>query len=184
MRLRGALLALLLLPLCAAGSVQGADHPVVDAAWVNVTDEALEVNARVAYPVDERIGKVLEGGATVRLDLELDVSRDNRYWFDATVVEATLRRALSWNPLTLRFELKDQDGLRSFDSLQDALAAAGVVDAWLVELGEPLHVQTNYRVRVRATLRRGTMATSLRSLFPWTDNGVRRSEWSTWTLPR
>jgi hypothetical protein len=184
MRLRGALLALLLLPLYAAGAVQGADQPVIDAAWVNVADEALEVNARVVYPEDERMGAVLEAGATVLLDLELDVAREHRYWFDDTVVEATLRRALSWNPLTLRYELKDDDELRSFDSLQDALAEAGVVDAWMVGLGEPLDVDSIYRVRVRATLRRGSLSSSFRSLLPWTDNGVRRSEWSTWTLPR
>lgn len=183
MSLRAALIALLL-PLCAVASVQGADRPVVDAAWVNVTGTTLEVNARVVYPEDERMSAALAGGATVQLDLQVGVARKSRYWFDADVVEATLRRALSWNPLTLRFELKDDAGLRSFDTLQEALDAAGVVDAWPVELREPLHEGARYSVRVRATTRRGNLASSLKALLPWSDGGIQHSEWSTWTLPR
>ncbi len=184
MKLQGVLVALMLLPLHAAASVQGADRPMVDAAWVNVTDEAVEVNARVAYPEDERVATVLSGGATVHLDLKVEVFRESRYWFDATVVEATLRRTLSWNPLTQRFELKDDAGLRSFHTLQEALDAAGVVDAWVVQLEKPLDAGATYRVRVRATSRRGRLVSSFKALFPWTDDGVRHSEWSTWTLPR
>jgi hypothetical protein len=181
--LRAALIALLL-PLCAAASVQGAERPVVDAAWVEVTDTTLAVNARVVYPEDERMSAALAEGATVHLDLEVGVARMSRYWFDAGVVEATLRRGLSWNPLTLRFELKDDAELRSFHTLPEALAAAGVVDAWVVTLREPLDAESKHRVRVRATSRRGSLATSLKALLPWSDGGVRHSEWSTWTLPR
>ncbi len=183
MSLRTALIALLL-PLCAAASVQGADRPVVDAAWVNVTDTTLEVNARVVYPEDGRMSAALAEGATVKLDLQVTLARKSRYWFDANVVEATWRRALSWNPLTLRFELKDDAELRSFHTLQEALDAAGIVDAWAVELREPLDAGANYRVRVRATTGRGSLATSLKAMLPWSDGGIRHSEWSTWTLPR
>jgi len=181
--LRAAFIALLL-PLCAAASVQGADRPVVDAAWVNVTDTTLEVNARVVFPQDERMSAALAEGATVHLDLQVGVARKSRYWFDADLVETTLRRALSFNPLTLRFELKEDAGLRSFDSLQEALDAAGMVDAWPVALREPLDAEGVYRVRVRATTRRGNLASSLKALLPWSDGGIRHSEWSTWTLPR
>lgn len=184
MKLQGALVALLLLPLDADGAVPGADRPAVDAAWVTVTDEAVEANARVVYPEDERMSAALAGGATVHLDLQVDVSRQSRYWFDATVVEATLRRTLSWNPLTLRFELKDDAQLRSFHTLQEALDAAGIVDAWAVQLREPLDTEATYRVRVRATSRRGSQVSSFKALLPWSDGGVRHSEWSTWTLPR
>ncbi|MDQ2641193.1 MAG: DUF4390 domain-containing protein [Pseudomonadota bacterium] len=183
MSLRAACIALLL-PLCAAASVQGADRPFVDAAWVNVADTGLEVNARVVYAEDERMSAALADGATVHLDLQVGVARKSRYWFDADVVEATLRRALSWNPLTLRFELKDDAELRSFDSLQEALDAAGIVDAWSVALREPLDPEARYRVRVRATARRGNLGSSLKALLPWSDDGIQHSEWSTWTLPR
>lgn len=179
---RAALIALLL-PLFAAASVHGADKLAVDAAWMNVTDTTLEVNARVVYPEDERMSAALAEGATVHLDLEVGVARKSRYWFDSGVVEATLRRALSWNPLTLRFELKDDAELRSFDTLQQALDAAGVVDAWAVPLREPLDADAKYGVRVRATTRRGSLASSLKALLPWSDGGIRHSEWSTWTLP-
>jgi hypothetical protein len=72
MSLRAACIALLL-PLCAAASVQGADRPFVDAAWVNVADTGLEVNARVVYAEDERMSAALADGPTVPLDLEVVV---------------------------------------------------------------------------------------------------------------
>jgi hypothetical protein len=41
----------------------------------------------------------------------------------------------------------------------------------------------NYRISVRAGVRRGRLPASLRALMFWTDDWRRVSEWYTWSLP-
>jgi hypothetical protein len=186
MRLHAGLFALLLLPLAAAGSSRDPDEFQVDSTWVNVRGAVFEVNARVLYPQDERLRSALESGATVHFDLQAVVEKKSRYWFDNTMVDVTLRRALNWNALTQRFVLKDAGtgAQRDLDSLDQALEAAGQIENWPVIVETQLDPNATYRIRVRAGYRRGNVPASLRVLMPWSDGWSRRTDWNAWTLPR
>lgn len=184
--LRSVLCALMLLPLLAVQPARGAEKLTVESAWVNVRGAVFEVNARIVYPVDKRMREALADGATVHFDLQAVVEKDSRYWFDTELVDVILRRALSWNALTQRFELKAESSseLSSFDTLEAALAATGEVVNWPVVVETQLDPDANYRIRVRAGYRRGSLPSSLNALLPWSDGWNRRSEWSSWILPR
>jgi Domain of unknown function (DUF4390) len=186
MSLRSGLFALLLLPLAAAAAEQADGKWLLDSAWVNVRGAVFEVNARAAYPVDERVRTTLDAGATVYFDIQALVEKKSRYWFDDTLVDVTLKRALTWNALTRRYELKElADGeLRTFATLEHAVVAAGEVVNWPVIVEPQLDQDANYRIRVRAGYHRGSLPASLQALLPWSDGWNRRSEWSSWTLPR
>ena len=56
------------------------------------------------------------------------------------------------------------------------------VDGWPVMV-EPQLTAGNYRISVRAGVRRGRLPASLRALMFWTDDWHRVSEWYTWSLP-
>jgi hypothetical protein len=184
MRLRAGL-ALLLLPLLAMQSALGADIEV-KSVWVNVRDAVFELNARTEFPLDARVQAALDAGATINFDLQAVVEEENRYWFDNTLVDVVLRRALSWNALAQRYVLHDlrSDEQSSFTSLEDALLAAGEVIDWPIAVEPQLDPKSTYRIRVRAGYRRGSLPRSLRALVPWSDGWNRRSDWNAWTLPR
>jgi len=186
MSLRMALLALLLLPLAAAGQARASTEVFqVSSAWVNVNGGVFEVNARIDYPVEDRVKAALDAGASVHFDLECVVEARSRYWLDDEMVDVVFRRALSWNALTQSYVLKDVDGSeqRTFPTLPEALAAAGQVTDWPVVVEPQLDPDETYHIRVRASYRRGSPA-RLRNLLPWFDGWNRRTEWHSWILPR
>jgi hypothetical protein len=182
---RSALFALLLLPLVAAEPARAAD-PKVESAWVNVRGAVFEVNARTGFPADKRVRTALESGVTIDFDLQAVVEKQNRYWFNTTLVDVILRRSLAWNALAQRYLLKDEHSgqQRSFITLDEALVAAGEVVDWPVVVEPQLDPDATYSIRVRAGYRRGGLPASLTVLMPWSDGWNRRSKWYAWTLPR
>lgn len=185
MSLRSGLVALLL-PFVAVAMAQAADAQFkLRSAWVNVRDAVFEVHARVDFPPDERLQEALDAGASVYFDLDCLVIRQNRFWIDSTLVDATLTRELTWNGLTQRYVLRERESSeqQSFATLAEALAAAGEVNDWPVVVEPQLDEDATYTIRVRAGYRRGNPP-RLRGLLPWLDGWNRRTDWHAWALPR
>lgn len=180
------LLALLLLPLLAAGTVRAAERIVVDPAWVNVRGGVFEVNARTNFPADDTLRTALLDGATINFDLQAVVEKQRRYWLDATLVDVILRRELTWNAVSQLFVLKEADRgeQRTFATLEEAVAAAGVIEDWPVVVEPQLDPDAIYQIRVRAGYRRGRLPGSLSKVMFWSDGWSRSSKWNEWILPR
>lgn len=186
MNLRSTLAALLLLPFLAVAFARAGEGDFeVRSAWVNVRDSVFEVNARIDYPVDQRVQAALDAGASVHFDLACMVVKQNRYWLDDNIVDVTLSRELSWNGLTQRYVLREAERTeqQSFATLDEALAAAGQVVNWPVVVEPQLDNDATYIIRVRAGYRRGSPA-RLRALMPWLDGWSARTDWHAWVLPR
>jgi hypothetical protein len=187
---RVVLLSLLLLaPWMGAARAAAANAPgeiTVQTAYVNVRNGVFELNARTVYPLNNDVREALNNGVTIHLELQAVISRERRYWVDATLVDVTLRRELSWHEVSQRFILRDVDRgeQQMFVSLDQALAAAGVVTDWPVVVEPQLDSASTYTIGVRAAIRRGRLPDSLRALFFWSDSWNRSSEWYSWTLPR
>lgn len=183
-----ALAGLLLLGwLLAGGAPARAAAPIeVQSAWVNVRGGVFELNARTIFPLNEDVRAALADGATIDLDLQAVVDRKRRYWLDATLVDAILRRELSWNAVSQRYVLKElaTGEQRSFLAIDEALIAAGQVENWQVVVEPQLDPESTYEIRVRAGIRRGRLPASLRAVMFWSDGWNRRSRWYAWILPR
>ena len=106
----------------------------VRSAYVNVDDGVFQLFARVAYPVNDDIRAALKDGLTLTFDLDVGVARERRFWFDADVVEYTLRRELAYHAVSDRYVTRDVDPRNgeqhSYATLEEALEALGTVDAW------------------------------------------------------
>jgi hypothetical protein len=184
---RGFLTTFSLLALAAAGSSRGdALEGVLEvrSAYVNIDHGVFLLHARVEYPVGPAIRGALRDGITLAFDLDARVDRERRFWFNANIVDLTLRRELSYHAVSDRYVVRDvrsgdQD---TFATLDEALEFLGKVDAWPI-LVEPQLDGGNYAISVRAGVRRGRLPASLRALLFWTDDWARQSEWYTWSLP-
>lgn len=172
--------------LCLMAAVAPAQNIVVQSAFVNVQGGAFDLNARIIFPLNIDVRNALSDGATVSLELRAVVDRRRRYWFDAELVDARLRRELSWNAVSQRYILREEGSTeqQSFTALDQALSAAGQVRAWPVVLEQQLDPESTYAIRVRASIRRGRLPDTLRTLMFWSDGWNFGSEWYSWILPR
>jgi len=161
----------------------------VSSAYAVPENGVYQLFARVAYPVNDDIRAALKDGLTLTFDLDVVVSRERRFWMDEGVAEYTLRRELSYHAVSDRYVARDMDARNggeqhSYATLEEALQALGTVDAWPFLLSPQLTANRQYRVSLRAGVRRGRLPDTLRVLLFWTDDWHRESEWFSWSLPR
>jgi hypothetical protein len=180
--LAGALLVVLSNTLALADALDGVLQ--VSSAYVNFDQGVIQLYARVQYPVNPAIREALQDGVTLTFDLEARVDRVRHLWFNANVVDLTLRRELAYHVVTDRFVVRDvrSGDQKSFETLQEALSYLGKVEAWPI-LVEPQLDGGRYIISVRAGVRRGKLPASLRALLFWTDDWQRVSKWYSWFLP-
>jgi hypothetical protein len=186
--LTAALAALLLAAQCCpvAQADEADGRLAVRTAYVNVRGGVFELNARATYPLNDDIRMALADGVTVNIELQTQVHRKRRFWFDSTLVDVTLRRDLSWHAVSERYILRETGTgeQQVYTTLDQALEAAGVVENWPVVVEPQLDPDSTYTISVRAGVRRGRLSDALRTLIFWSDSWNRSSEWYTWTLPR
>src|ERR1700758_735999 len=66
----------------------------VRSAYVNIDNGVFLLHARVEYPSNPAIRAALGDGVTLTFDLDTRVERERRLWFNASIVDLTLRREL------------------------------------------------------------------------------------------
>ena len=156
----------------------------VRSAYVNINKGVFLLHARVEYPLSEALRGALKDGVTLTFDLDARVDRERHFWFNANIVDLTLRRELSYHAVSDRYVVRDTRSRdqESFSTIDEALDYLGKVDAWPI-LVEPQLDGGNYTISVRAGMRRGHLPASLRAILFWTDDWARVSEWYTWSLP-
>jgi hypothetical protein len=160
----------------------------VRSAYVKPEQGVFQLFARVTYPVNDDIRAALKDGLMLNFDLDVVVSRERRFWVDETVAEYTLRRELLYHAVSDRYVARDVDDRNldqhSYATLEEALEALGTVDAWPFLLSPQLSTNRQYRVALRAGVRRGRLSDTMRVLLFWTDDWHRESEWFSWSLQR
>jgi hypothetical protein len=159
----------------------------IESAFINVTDGVYQLHAQIRYPVSEEAVTALREGVSLSYDLEVEVVRDRRFWLDAGVIAIRLPRELSYQPVSERYVMRDPldgDEQKSYPTLEAALQDLGRIEGWPILVASQLAMEGEYRVRVRASMRRGRLTDALRTLMFWTDDWQRESEWYSWLLPR
>jgi hypothetical protein len=173
-------------------SAQSVSSPINDAleiqsGFVNVVNGVYQLQVRVRYPMNDEDLRALQQGVSLFYDVDLEVTRERRFWTAANVVNLSLRRELSYHSVSERYLVKDPQGVveaRSFESFEEALADLGKVDGWPILVSAQVSEDGEYFVNVRAVVRRGRLTDALRALMFWSDDWQRRSEWYSWSLPR
>jgi Domain of unknown function (DUF4390) len=177
---------ILLLSAWAAGVYADALDGVLEvrSAYVNIDNGVFLLHARVEYPVTPAIRAALRDGVTLTFELDTRVERERRLWFNASIVDLTLRRELMYHAVTDRYVVRNvKTGQQeNFPTLDEAITYLGRIDSWPI-LVEPQLNGGSYLISVRAGVRRGRLPASLRALFFWTDDFRRVSEWYSWSLP-
>ncbi len=174
---------MLLAPLVrAAGPLDGEFQ--IHSAFVVIEQGVVKLNAHIEYPDNDRILSALQDGVTLTFDVDVTINRVRRLWFNATVLDTTLRRELKYHAVTNRFLVLNEKGVEqgSFAKLEDALASVGHIEDVPVSVTAQLHGDGPFIVAVRAQVTRGHLPAALRVLEFWSDDWHRASDWYSWTL--
>jgi hypothetical protein len=180
--------AVLLMALAATRGARSAGPLAGDfqvrSAFVVVDHGVLQLSAHVEYPINDRIRGALRDGVTLAFDLDVSISRHRRLWVDATVLDMTLRRELTYHAVTDRYVLRDEAGVeqQSFPTLEAALDQLGRIEDLPILVESQLRGEAPWQIAVRAGVRRGRMPDALRALVFWTDDWHRTTDWYTWML--
>jgi uncharacterized protein DUF4390 len=177
------LAALLAGPAVLADGPLDGDFEVVS-AYAVTNQGVVQLSARIRYPVTERVRMALRDGVTLDFDLDVNIERKRRLWFDVKVTEESLRRELSYHVVTDRYIVWNADGteLESFATLAAAIERIGQVDSWPVATESQLPGDGPWQISARAGVRRGRLPDALQTLMFWSDAWHRSSNWYSWTL--
>lgn len=158
----------------------------VRSAFINISNNVFLLHADVRYPVSDGMRAALAEGVSLDFTVQIVVSRERRFWLDANVVDLNLRRQLSYHSVSNRYIVRDtaDSEQRSFASLEEALADIGKIESYPILTQPQLGQDAEYRVAVRASLRRGKLNDALRVILFWTNDWQRNSEWYEWSLLR
>ena len=173
-----------LVPLAEADALDGALE--VQSAFVSTTAGVYQLNAHIRYPNNDETAAALRDGVTLFYDLDLEVTRERRYWTNAMIVALSLRRELAYHSVSERYVVRDPlaPEQRTFATLVEALDYMGNVENWPILVAAQVPGSANYKVGVRASIHRGKLTDALRALMFWSDDWQRTSEWYSWSLPR
>jgi hypothetical protein len=170
------------LAIPAAGPLDGEFE--VRSAFIVIDRGVLQLNVHVEYPVNDRIRSALQDGVTLSFDVELNITRHRRLWWNAGVLDMTLRRELTYHAVTGRYVLRDDEGVEqeSFPTLEEAIDRLGRIEDLPILIESQLKGEGPWLVAVRAGVRRGRLSDTMRALMFWSDDWHRSSDWYTWTL--
>lgn len=110
-------------------------HFEVRTAYTELLDDGVYyLNADVDYGLSQAAIEALQGGVRLTVEVQVQVTRRRRAWFDATVAELEQRYQLSFHPLARRYVVANlTTGEQvSYLSYAAAMAALGTISDYPV----------------------------------------------------
>jgi hypothetical protein len=155
-----ALLAAVLLALCAVAAAQSPAAPEVTQLGLARNGDGVELAAAIRFELPTVVQDALYKGLPVIFVEEVEVYRERWYWFDKRVASAQRQLRLVYQPLTRRWRLSVASGgsselgalSQTFDALEDALTVIQRVSAWRVADLASLETGAEHRFEFRFRL--------------------------------
>lgn len=158
----------------------------VRSASLTLVDGVQELDARLQLILSAEALKALNSGVILTIEFTLEVIRVKRFLPDDGEAELSLTYELEYLPISQRYIVRslnsgDRD---SFATLYSALNNLGRVEALPVIDDAVLKADSDYRIRLRASLSTRQYSAPFRFLFFWRDEWDLKSEWHEWPLER
>jgi len=156
----------------------------VRSASTRLNNGVYYLNATIDYQLSSQAIEAVDNGVPLTFDLEIEISRSRRWWFDPEIAQLKQSFELRYNALSRRYVVLNVNSgeQKSYSTLYAALADMGrlvdvpVVDTALIESG------VSHYVRLRAVLDQQRLPGALQMLAFWSDGYRLESEWYSWTL--
>lgn len=180
--------AVLVLLVAVWPDLSRADDPgefLVEDAHTWTEDKAHKLDAQFTVRLSSGAQEALENGVPLVLELQVQLVKTHKWFWDAVDVELTQRRQLQYHALSRSYLVKDLNAgtQGNYRRLDDALRAAGTIQS-LVLTEQPLQAGSHYIVRIRGSLDIESLPTPVRLLAYVSSAWDMQSEWYAWPLVR
>ena len=187
-RFRAKVAALLLAVACVPAA-QGREDPEeghfeVRTAYTELIDGVYYLSADIDYGLSPAALDALRSGVELTIEVQVQVSRARRFWWDANVADVRHRYQLSFHALSKRYVVRELDRERaeSFASYRDALEHLGSISDVPVIDETLLEPERRYDVRMRIAIDVQELPSPLKVFAFLLSEWELTSDWYQWTL--
>jgi hypothetical protein len=178
--------ALLLCFLATAGADAASKQSqlLIRSAHATLDDDVYELDTQLDMQLPRGALKAVDGGLTLHLTYQIEVSRVRRWMPDAGVATIEQKFELAYHALSQRYLVRNLNTgeQQDFGSMEAALARIADVKGLPVLDASLLPPGPEYEGRVRAVLDMASASEAFGWLLFWTDDWSAESDWYTWTL--
>ena len=168
----------------AAWAGQKGSQLLITSAQAVLDDEVYELDTQLDLRVPKGALKAIDGGLTLHLTYEIEISRVRRWMPDAGVASIEQQFELAYHALSQRYLVRNLNTgeQQDFGTVEAALARITDVKGLPVLDASLLPPGPEYEGRVRAVLDMASASESFGWLLFWTDDWSAESDWYTWTI--
>lgn len=156
---------------------------LIRSAQAEFDDETLELDTQLDMQLPKGALKAIDGGLTLHLGYQIEVTRVRRWMPDAGVAAIEQGYELSYHALSQRYLVRNLNTgeQQDFGSIDAALARITDVKGLPVLDASLLPAGPEYEGRVRAVLDMASAKDAFGWLLFWTDDWSATSDWYAWT---
>ena len=175
-----------LMIMCLFTTHASADGIIVQSVKLEQNEATFSLDATFHIDLSPVIQEALHKGVSLPFVLDFNVIQQRWNIWDQTVVETSLPYRLAFSALTRQYYIKDKLRGRdaSFDTLEQALTAAGVITGLVVFNAEQLKSEVEYEAQVRLRLEAGGLPSALQLEALESDKWEVSSPWYRWVMER
>ena len=181
---RRLLVVLLALPLLtfAPGAVAEDEEARIRSAAIVLVDDSYVLNADFDVPLNPRLVDAVRRGVSLYFNIELNIDRPRRLWFDSRVVEKVLQYRLSYHPVTRSYRLSTGNFHRSYDTLDGAIRTLTRVRSWRILASADLKPGIEYQASLRFVHAKSMLPRPLLVTARGTREWTLASDWVRWNF--
>lgn len=169
-------------PLAAAQEDPG--HFEVRSANVELISDVYYLDAWIEFRLSTEARAALQSGLPITIQLQVQLLKVRRFWFDAESASLTQKYQLEYHALSERYIVRNMNSgdQSSFATLFSALNFLGRVNRLPLIDASLLQRNTHYDIRLRAVLDTAQLPGPLRLLAFWRRDWSIASDWYRWRL--
>lgn len=144
--------AALVVALAAAGTVARADTIGVKSAEIRADEDAYVLNAEFDLSLNPTLEEALQKGVPLYFELEFELVRPRKYWFDEKVLSFSTQYRVSYNALTRQYRVASGLLGQTFDGLDEVERFLSRVTSRPIARADELSNGTRYEAAIRLRL--------------------------------
>jgi hypothetical protein len=179
---RAGALALLLVALAALATVARADTIAVKSAELRVDEDAYVLNAEFDLALNPTLEEALQKGVPLYFELEFELVRPRKYWFDEKVLSFSTQYRVSYNALTRQYRVASGLLGQTFDGLDEVERFLSRVTSRQIARADELQKGTRYEAAIRLRLDVNQLPKPFQLTALASREWSLQSEWHRWSF--
>ena len=171
--------------LCVAATLSTparADTINVKSAELRAADDAYVLNAEFEVALNATLEEALQKGVPLYFELEIEIVRPRRFWFDEKVLALSTQYRVSYNALTRQYRVASGLLGQTFDALAEVERFLSRVTSRPIARGDELVKGAGYELAIRLRLDVNQLPKPFQLTALASREWSLQSEWHRWSF--